>query len=290
MCNSRSLDIFAALPGDLGLPDHPSWLPNWANCFPYGAPIATPVSKFNACRGIPYEFEHSVNQKELRVKGKVIDRIHLKYRNITAPNAVGCEMSYFLHWDMNLQSAMHALYRDEFRKALGDYFPVKLATMPRDVLRTILADGAMGSQQPLLGVHKYLEVINRSGEMRKLRETRSVLTDDQKRLVADYERLEDMAMIAKQKQLFFTEHLQLGLATDAAREGDLVAILHGSKTPVVLRETDKGSREYQAVCQCYLNGWMYGQSPREVYGTNSAINPHPHGRWWDEEPDEITLV
>lgn len=63
-------------------------------------------------------------------------------------------------------------------------------------------------------------------------------------------------MIAQHKKIFFTEHVQLGLAGEVAQEGDVVAILHGSKAPIVLRKSRDKESEYQTICQCYLDGWM----------------------------------
>jgi hypothetical protein len=287
MRNSKSLDIFAALPGSCREPDQLSWVPCWANCFPCGPPIATPVSKFNACRGMPFEYKRSVSPKELRVRGKIIDRIHHVNRFTTMGSS---DMSLFLYWDVNLQTARSVLYQNEFHNGLGDHLPLKVQDMPRDLMRTLLADGALGHQQPLPRVYKYVEAVNRGKDVGQLRKRRHTLTDDEESLVADYERLEDLALVAKGKRWFFTEHLQLGLAAEVVRHGDLLAILHGSKTPVVLREMGEGSRTYTAVCQCYLNNWMYGQPPSELCVVNSTTSLHPHVKWWEEEPDEIILV
>jgi hypothetical protein len=133
----------------------------------------------------------------------------------------------------------------------------------------------------------------RGDDIRKWRRDRASLTDEQKQLVADYEQLEDLVTITQHKNIFFTEHLQLGLAGMVAQEGDVVAILYGSKAPIVLRKSRDRENEYQAICQCYLNGWMYGNSPREVFGKSekdSSNRPHPHGRWWIEDPDSFILI
>jgi hypothetical protein len=47
--SSGSLDIFAALSGDTsGDENDPSWIPKWDSCFPYGRPIANPLSGLQA--------------------------------------------------------------------------------------------------------------------------------------------------------------------------------------------------------------------------------------------------
>jgi hypothetical protein len=287
--SSGSLDIFAALSGDTSSDENnPSWIPKWDNCFPYGRPIATPLSQFQACLRMPHKWEQSEDPKRLRVKGKIIDLIQERCQTTIRARIHYSALSFSLRWALNLQWATAYLYTDEISKKLGDYLPVKLANMGCDVMRTLLADGALGSEQPLKRIDKFLDVIKKSEEIRELRHHRSSLTVDQKLMVADYERLEALALVSERKNLFFTQHIGLGLAADVAQEGDFVAILHGSKAPVVLRKINGKENEFKAICQCYLNGWMYGRSPREVYGKDSST--HPHGSWWEENPHELVLV
>jgi hypothetical protein len=199
--------------------------------------------------------------------------------------AEGNCVSHFLYWAVNLQGARAKLY--DFKDQLGDYLPVAIQTMDRDLLRTMLADGAMGAEQPLRNVNKYVRALEHSSEMRTLRQRRGTLDSDECSLLADYEKLEDLELIARGKNIFFTEHCQLGLAPGATREGDLVAIVHGSKTPVVLRGVEGLEGEYRVLGQCYLNGWMYGETPNKVLGGKER---HPHCKWWEEEQDLLVLV
>jgi hypothetical protein len=97
-----------------------------------------------------------------------------------------------------------------------------------------------------------------------------------------YEKLEDLALVAERKCMFWTENLQLGLACEDAEIGDQIAILHGSKVPCLFRAVDAGSGEYRVISQCYLDGWMYGKPLKE--------RSHPHGKWWEEEQDKFVLV
>jgi hypothetical protein len=282
--SSSSLDIFAALSTD-------TWVPRWDNCFPYGRPIATPLSRFQACGSMLHKWEQSEDTKKLRVKGKIIDVIlhrHQHYHRV-APIHYSA-LSYSLAWDNRMQWAKGYLYTGDLPKKLGDYLSIKMANMERDVMRTLLADGALGSEQPLRRIDKFVDAIKKGEEIRELRHHRSSLTLDERLMVADYERLEALALVAEGKSLFFTEHIDLGLVADVAQEGDFIAILHGSKAPIVLRKIIGNENEFKAICQCYLNGWMYGKSPREVFGKDSSSNPHPHGSWWNEKPDEIVLV
>ena len=289
---SHSLDIFAALSAGSSIEENnPSWVPIWDNCMPYGRPIATPVSQFKACRSMPHKWDEGEDSKKLLVKGKIIDIIQKRFEHtVTVRDIHSTALSYSLAWDCNMQNATRYLYNYEIREKLGDYLPIKLANTERDVMRALLADGALGSEQPLRRIDKFVDVIKKSDEIRQLRKQRHILTVHQKQMVADYERLEDLALVAQRKELFFTKHIDLGLVAGAAQEGDFVAILHGSKAPIVLRKVPGEVNEYKAICQCYLNGWMYGESPKQVYGKDSSKQPNPHGRWWEEKPDEFVLV
>ncbi|KAH7132706.1 heterokaryon incompatibility protein-domain-containing protein [Dactylonectria macrodidyma] len=290
---SGSLDLFAALSGEGDVSgSRPSWVPDWSNCFPYGRPIATPLSHFNASRSIAHEWRQAENPRKLRVRGKIIDTIKTVYRLFSATNPLkGRTVSSFLSWDCILQDVKGHLYKPEVRKRLGSYMDMKKSNMERDLMRTLVADGALGSER-VPRVDKVVNAMKRGDDIRQWRQDRAGLTDEQKRLVSEYERLEDLVLISQHKNIFFTEHLQLGLVGKAAKEGDAVAILHGSKAPIVLRKVGENEDEYQAISQCYLDGWMFGGSPREVFGKTEkdpSKSPHPHGQW-EKNPDDFLLV
>ncbi|KAK4451369.1 hypothetical protein QBC34DRAFT_54433 [Podospora aff. communis PSN243] len=50
----------------------------------------------------------------------------------------------------------------------------------------------------------------------------------------------------------------IGLAPPLTRIGDLVCIIHGSRTPVILRKSVTPGRFY-VLGQSYLEGWMHGE-------------------------------
>ncbi len=284
---SSSLDVFAALSGDteraLKLP---SWVPYWADCFPYSRPIATPVSRFRASRRMPHVWTPHDDPSKLRVKGKIIDRVQVL---LSIPmgrfQSSKHSVDIFLFWDCLLQVARSQLCEyEDATKSLGNYLPVKLNTIEADLLRTVLADGALGPEQPLRQIHEMLGTMADGWPARELRESRSQreLTDEQMQMLRDYERLENLVLVAELKHVFFTEQVQLGMAPHAVKVGDEIAILHGSKTPCLLRRVEGESNKFRVISQCFLQGWMYGNSPRDW--------PHPRGTWWDEKQDEFVLV
>lgn len=70
-------------------------------------------------------------------------------------------------------------------------------------------------------------------------------------------RLQDLSRIAIGRDLFMTDTSKLGLGDWSVRPGDEVWILHGSRTPVILRRTGHGS--YNFLRQCYLEDAMHGE-------------------------------
>ena len=282
---SGSLDIFAALSGDtprqLRLP---SWVPYWSDCFPYSRPIVAPGSRFHASRGLPHIWKKHDDVHKLLVKGKIVDSIKAFAGTPTPFTKHGFGLSIDLNiiWITLPDYARRYLYG--YRDALGDELLVKLQTLNSDLMRTLLCDGAMGSQQPLRCVPQMTRVITDAQSLRQLRDSgpNMDITAEQSEMLEAYEKLEDLVMVAERKHMFWTENLQLGMACDDVEIGDRIAILHGSKVPCLLRAVGADSGEYRVISQCYLDGWMYGKPLKE--------RPHPHGKWWEEEQDEFVLV
>jgi hypothetical protein len=60
------------------------------------------------------------------------------------------------------------------------------------------------------------------------------------------------------RPLFLTRQRRLlGLSPPLSEVGDLVCILHGSKTPIILRRSATAGR-FHVIGQAYLEGWMHG--------------------------------
>jgi Heterokaryon incompatibility protein (HET) len=282
--SSKSFDVFAALCGDVDRKlDLPSWVPSWSECFPYSRPIAAPGSRFRASRRMPHFWNDCENSAGLMVRGKIIDIVtHFPTPPISTFRGSHHHVKLFLWWLLLVDGSKRYLYN--FQKLLGDILEVKLQTLEVDLMRTVLADGAMGSQQPLRCVPEMVKIITHGEHVGDIRDAGRIneLTPEEKEVLAEYEKLEDLATVAELKRVFFTENLQLGMAPSAIQPGDQIAIIHGSKVPLVLRQISSRSKEYSVISQCYLEGWMYGNPPKE--------RPHPHGMWWKEEVDEFILV
>ncbi|PNP74567.1 hypothetical protein FNYG_12072 [Fusarium nygamai] len=290
--SSGNLDIFAASCGGSTVSGLtlPTWVPCWTNCFPFSRPIATPLSKFRACRGLPHVWTENDDSTRLTVKGKIIDKVEETYGRFYYFQRWKHSVSYFSSFDIVAQAVQRHTTFPKFYNLFGDYRPIKADLIVTDLMATILADGALGAEQPLRKIDKYLDILRTNDKPRDLRESGRTLSADERRLVECYDRLEDLVLVAEHKCIFTTDYFQIGMAADVTAPGDLVVILHGSQVPCILRKVEETGDEYKLISQCYLHGWMYGNSPREVFGKNPRQYPQLKVRWWEEDPDKFVLV
>jgi hypothetical protein len=294
--SSQSLDIFAALSGDKPRDMIlPSWVPYWSDCFPHSRPIATPATNFRAALDTRHVWTAHSDSRKLRVNGKIIDEVFggsVFYHGPAA--AFGEFMSYkhstgfFVPMDLMKESTVRWYYGDpEISKAFGVHAVTKIQNHHRDLMRIVLADGALGPKQPLRdAVDDMLDIHSKSETIRQLRKSKSQneMTPEEIQMVDRYETLENLVLVAEHKQLFVTKNFQIGMAPEGIQVGDKIAILHGSKVPCVLRAVDEAKNEYRVLSQCYLDGWMFGRPRADV------PRPHPHLKWWEEEVDNLVLV
>ena len=111
---------------------------------------------------------------------------------------------------------IYAFLADHFRSKAPGTLSYQLDTYQLDLMRTLLADGAMAERQKLLNLHDLLATMQRSDEAVKSWYERHP-TDrglEEERLVASYRELQDLAYVAECKRVFFTEHAQLGMAAE----------------------------------------------------------------------------
>jgi hypothetical protein len=293
--NSGSLDVFGIVLGDLPRKHghlFPSWVPDWTLSLPYSRPIAFSDLKtsFHACRDFTHKPIADPDPTKLTVRGIIVGSI-----DKIVPQSF--DTGYYMD-NMRDILRVKALYN-----WLNDYFmrydPIYDCKRNRidlllDIFRTLLADGAFGDTQPLphnladlLQAHNQEETLSRmsapsilpSGESNDSHGESAKKPVNLRQTFTDLRRY---SLVVQRKRLFISDRRHLGLAPLSIREGDLICILYGSKTPCVLRPLEEqkkvGKEEYQVVCQCYLNGWMYGE------------NPGSEVPWWEEEPQEFVLV
>jgi hypothetical protein len=240
----------------------PSWVPNWSeNVFLGGAPIVTPGLRcsFNACRNRKHTWNEG-DRKELHVEAHIIDQVRK-----VIPYESNTTYFEFLKPALRLDDLV-ALVQSELKDS-RHITSRSYVNLPATLLRTLLLDGAFSLEQNIEGrMAEFLRIYN-------LDQPRIGSDDDL--LLHRY--LRTLAAVAFGKKVFVTGHLDIGLAYPNIREGDLVVIIHGCKTPCILRQSSKGLSRFEFLGQCYLDGWMYGDSLREK-------------KWWQQKAERLILV
>jgi hypothetical protein len=79
-------------------------------------------------------------------------------------------------------------------------------------------------------------------------------------LEANLTALRTYAFVTLDKLLVHGASGRLGLVSKRVKLGDVVCILHGSKTPVILRQYDEEENLFEVVGQCYWEDCMYGEA------------------------------
>ena len=286
--NSNSLEILAAARGEsmAKYPNLPSWVPDWSDCFRFARPIQAPdlTSAFNASCGRAHKSIEKETSFRLQVRGKII-------RTVFWISSCNFEMTYyrdgikaFLQLDEHMQEL-----RQHFglqRRMTSEQVHQRWNDLRGSILRTLLADGAFSHRQPLdVGTRELERIILSETEI--LEKKRIFDSNPDVHGGRDvYEVLEKLwgwGLIAQKKVLFTTadvdnsrdaiDGINFGLAATAIEPGDKIAILHGSKVPIVLRQSELG---WKVISQCYLDGWMYGDE-------NNVF-------WAEDEADTFNLI
>ncbi|CAG9954298.1 unnamed protein product [Clonostachys rosea f. rosea IK726] len=258
--NSGSLDIFAAVRGDEKCKyDLPSWVPDFSNCYPYARPISAPdfITNFQASGGLPHTWKDADHPETLIVKGKLVGKIewlsppsfdHKSSREEgTGTEAVLDFENHAAAMERYL-SLNDAVSPQKEHELLGGY---------SKIIRTMLADGAFGHEQPLQ--HSIEDIIRVCKKEQSIQDG----TEDYNIL----EKLRQWGLIVQQKRLFLSDNYDMGLVPKTAHRGDLICLLHGSKVPCVLRRNEASEGNYRIISQCYLDGMMYCDgSPETMAG------------------------
>ncbi|KAH8892685.1 HET-domain-containing protein [Thozetella sp. PMI_491] len=280
---TKSLDIFASARGRTtiaggggqgfggGLPSSkelPSWVPYWSEVFPYARPLNAPdfTTSFDAARGRMHEWVDGDEVGELVAQGMDVSKVEwvspfifsISYYRSSSNGTKGI---------LDLDNQIEAIDRhlgvstQEQSRQFHTLYPDRRIAL----MRTLLADGAFGHQQHLSDekIRQFMMIadcetaIQEKDDLAREGKVEKSVADKE-----EYQKLEDLrdrALIVQQKLVFLTENGQLGLASKAVEVGDQVWVLHGSRTPCLLRE-DPTSGMLRLIGQCYLEGFMYGEA------------------------------
>jgi hypothetical protein len=255
----------------------PSWVPDWRQ--PEDVVPLTAferISAFNACMNRPYKV---LNEKRisgfrplrllnnrLRVEGRVIDTI----TNVEQ-EAFSCSQ----HWTKrDLRKFLNLELALLFLKGLWDTDAEY--TLER-VLKVVTADGALLYDTLEFSQNAYLQEAELTEMAQAYRQFDSPENfDGEKFQLAPYARnvvaLRNMTRVAQERRLVVGRDGKLGLVHNSVVNGDLVVILNGSRTPLIL--TPRTDGRYECKGQCYWEGAMHGQ----------AVT------WEEDEAEEMYLV
>jgi hypothetical protein len=274
---SKSLDFFSNLPfeADIGKSRLrlPSWVPDWT-IFSANIHILCHDNMFNACGsgfGLPLidKCKHvdspSSAWNELMVAGKIIDTVQFTLRPFSAYQAArSLEIDFsnysgYLPWEMSTLDIFMAEL-NERGVAEGQHISTKA------LLRTLLMDGVQWAAIDALnsGENLYRTDIQTFGRTHheKVEDVISVLvgaetvTYDSLPHEATLQTLHDLSKVQYHRRVACCAKGILALTPDLTEKGDQVAILHGSRAPVVLRARPNG--KFIVIGQCYYDGAMYG--------------------------------
>jgi len=253
----------------------PSWVPDWG--------ISTPTvmafhnsnnNSFNACNGYPYVPIPS-SPEVLLVQGKIVSIVETW---INHP----FEKHYFMNPDRGwLAVDFH------YEKMISAVAPGTKHSVTREkVLKVLLADGAhLWPQQTVtpekpssLSDERVKELLHAYDMWTRIVENDTTLPDFQK-VKGDLKELQQRSLIVQQKRLAGCsgDGGPLGFVPRICIQKDdrcEIAILHGSRVPVVIEEVGEGTDRWKVIGQCYLEGAMYGE----------LVD------WGEEEGDLFTIV
>ena len=89
--------------------------------------------------------------------------------------------------------------------------------------------------------------------------------------------------LAYNRKFLYTKDNNLGIATAKVEVGDVIALLFGSETPIVLRPLEE-LNHYEFVADCYVHGFMDGEALVEAR-KDSQPEHDPADVTWLQDPD-----
>lgn len=280
--SQMKLDILTYVPrsarNESSLEGVPSWVPDWRK--PGEVMPFTPMSRtspFKASEGRPhYVPMHPktfrpmrLQMNRLTVKGKVIGTV--ADAKMEPFSDSGQWMSRELHEFLRLDSIISYLDHTPYSA------PDDSQYSRERVLKVQVADGALLYDTPEFSKGVYLSDQELGELALAYRHFDSPDPfDSSKFQLASYARnvhtLRSLSRIALGRRLFLCEDGRLGLAHHSIEAGDLICVLHGAKTPIVLKLRSDG--RYETRGQCYFEDAMYGEAVE----------------WEEDAGDEFVLI
>jgi hypothetical protein len=255
---THSLDIM----GTIRLPGHfsgtenqlPTWVPDWSSSFRYHqlgrkATRRQEPNAFNASRGQAYYYDAEASPQrpeKLELKGIVVGTIENTVKRVYTSNIVGLDQQIIGRLQIG------RVRSELVEKLQSSKLDPNSITQER-VLRVLLADGALGEDQPLdqLKIAKFLRLY------KKIQLSTADISSP------SFQELELYSKVSLNRRVCSTTTGDLCLASTEVKPGDFIIIAQGCRTPLVLRggyySPDKKELCTILVGECYLEGAMYGE-------------------------------
>ena len=273
MLGSRNLDLLSTLPREVAQSKDsplaplnlPSWVPDW-RCKTSTLPMyyRHGRNRFAASGGSEYTIAEDAPKM-------LLDRLLIRGWRIGVVSKVSFSsgtgsrksMTSFIKLDEQLAEIRRLV--DELASSKPSASSRKREISRISVLRICIADGAFVP-------HLSEPTVERDTEFRPLGKLSDLNLEALMRAYDpeddfgtwETERwlLREYALVLRNRRVFVTDDLSVGLGPRAAREGDIVAVVSGSATPLMIRPVagaQPDSSLYTFVGQCYLEGAMYGE-------------------------------
>jgi len=256
---SLSLDIFGVLhrrQAQMLTNSLPTWVPDWS-AEPLTIPLyASHIPSYFSASG---DYHHLPTPGDLVVQGRRVDTVLSVHTTEAFPHS---PLQSFDVRDINIRDLFNL---DRFKREVNLVLGTEQRTLSRTrLLRTLLADGANpGASENILqweaasGLNEWrVEELLRAYDQWEFIQSR---TQDPNNYVSslDAESLLAYGGVMKNRFLITTTSGRLGIAASSVSQSDFVCILHGSRTPVILRQQEDG--KFMVVGQTYVEDIMRGE-------------------------------
>ncbi|KAL8915298.1 MAG: hypothetical protein Q9171_000168 [Xanthocarpia ochracea] len=276
------------LPGDF-----PSWVPDFSQPLPSSPFMTHNVGStgFHASRDSQYTFRTSNTElTTLKVRGHILSTV----ASVNSMDFHNHKPSQTLH-DWIKLADVTAWVQSQAQHRISRKSPniskETLSTLELRILRTLLAGGAGSDDTPdnwdYNDAEAILEVYHNESSILEAKNNglldkpfHQIDSDSIRRLKIQsrkYRWMQKIVKIMVNKKFFMSAESDLGLAYEAVREGDLICILQGSKTPTILRRVETGSNYCRFVAQCFVDQCMRGE-------------PYEERGWSNENTETFVLI
>ncbi|KAI0190825.1 heterokaryon incompatibility protein-domain-containing protein [Astrocystis sublimbata] len=235
----------------------PTWVPDWSH-IPTTASLGSSY-KFSAASDVDADFDFlDPPRTKLKIAAIYIDALKIRGTAVGTFCTLDDYLMAFLHWQAKPLAWLVADEADpEVRKQKDEAFCRTLA------LGKIPETGGVGTWMEVCYhvfaslIKERLPSINLSDQLSTLvNQTQGIPPKDRRNILQD-----NCASKMQGRCFFTTENGLMGMGSGFMKDGDIICVPLGCKTPVILRPD--GNHEYRLVGDAYIDGYMNGVAVKE---------------------------